>query len=344
METLQLQSALDGASFALAAARQALPLWGMSDADIDPLKVRENAVYRIVRDRQSVGALRVHRPGYHDDAALRSEFMWMRALEAAGIAVPRAIPSAQGADFEVIRSALSTTEYQVDILEWIEGHQLGAVGEGVADGLGSVGVQYEAIGRTMALIHNQAESWVPPSGFKRHSWDAAGIVGNQPFWGRFWELSELTPAQRSLMQSARNRIVAVLSDFGTQSDRYGLIHADLIPENILVTGSTLRVIDFDDAGFGWHLFDVATSLYFLADKPYYENAREALVRGYRRERDLPDAMLALLPIFLAARGTTYLGWVHTRQGSAAASELAPLLIRLVCAAAARIVESPASST
>jgi Ser/Thr protein kinase RdoA (MazF antagonist) len=339
MESVKLQSALDGTS-AATAARQALSLWGLSGADIEPIKVRENAVYRVIHNRQSVGALRVHRPGYHDDDTLHSEFIWMRALAAAGISVPRALPSIRGADFEVIRPTDSKAGYQVDILEWIEGRQLGVVGEGVADGTAGVERQYEAIGCTMGRIHNHAESWVPPTGFKRHSWDAAGLVGEQPFWGRFWELSQLTPAQRSLMQRTRTHIAQVLSDLGRRPDRYGLIHADLIPENILVDGTTQRVIDFDDAGFGWHLFDVATSLYFLADEPYYEKARNALVRGYRKERDLPDSILALLPIFLAARGTTYLGWLNTRQGSQAASELGPLLIRLGCTTASLIVESP----
>src|SRR5271156_5502714 len=98
MESVKLQSALDGTS-AATAARQALSLWGLSGADIEPIKVRENAVYRVIHNRQSVGALRVHRPGYHDDDTLHSEFIWMRALAAAGISVPRALPSIRGADF-----------------------------------------------------------------------------------------------------------------------------------------------------------------------------------------------------------------------------------------------------
>ncbi len=72
------------------------------------------------------------------------------------------------------------------------------------------------------------------------------------------------------------------------ADRYGLIHADLVPENLLVDGDRVRVIDFDDAGFGWHLFELATSLYFISGDEGYPTARAALIRGYRSERALPD--------------------------------------------------------
>jgi Ser/Thr protein kinase RdoA (MazF antagonist) len=131
----------------------------------------------------------------------------------------------------------------------------------------------------------------------------------------------------------RFSIAEDLAHYGAHPDRYGLIHADLVPENLLVDGDRICVIDFDDAGFGWHLFELATSLYFIAGESVYPAAREALIRGYRTERALSDETLERLPLFLAARGTTYLGWVHTRPGSDTARELTPFLIERACAAA-----------
>jgi Ser/Thr protein kinase RdoA (MazF antagonist) len=130
-----------------------------------------------------------------------------------------------------------------------------------------------------------------------------------------------------------------LLSYGKGSDRYGLIHADLVPENILVDADCLRIIDFDDAGFGWHMFEIATSLYFIRRETYYDTARDALIAGYRRHRQLADEHVRLLPMFLAARGTTYLGWVHTRKGEATARELTPQLIELALAVAADYLEA-----
>ena len=112
-----------------------------------------------------------------------------------------------------------------------------------------------------------------------------------------------------------------------------------MPENVLVNGESIRVIDFDDAGFGWYLFDIATVLYFIVDDPHYQIAFDALIQGYRTLRPLSDEQLLQLPMFLAARGTTYLGWVHTRHETETARELTPLLIDMACKVAIEYLNS-----
>ena len=315
-----------------ALARIALRDWDLAVTDLAPIKVRENAVFRVDLADGGRAVLRVHRDGYHSDEELDSEFVWLRALEAAGVAVPRVIRSRRGRDFEIVAIA-AVGRRQVDVFEWIEGKQLGSIEDGVAGASADIAGQYHTIGAIAARMHNQTAGWRRPTGFERHAWDEAGLVGEQPFWGRFWELAALTQPQRSLLQRARSLIARGLAAYGMQPDRYGLIHADLVPENLLVDGHRVRVIDFDDAGLGWHLFELATSLYFITGDSIYPTAREALIRGYRSERALPDDALGRLPLFLAARGTTYLGWVHTRQGSDTARELTPFLIERACAVA-----------
>jgi Ser/Thr protein kinase RdoA (MazF antagonist) len=309
----------------------ALREWDLAVADLAPIKVRENAVFRVELVDGSRAVLRVHRSGYHSDAELDAEFVWMRALTEAGISVPRVIRSRLGRDFEVIAMPRGTR--QIDVFEWIDGRQLGSVESGVHGDAAAIAEQYGMIGATAARMHNHAAQWRCPAGFRRHAWDAEGLVGEQPLWGRFWELAALTPGQKDLLIRARAKIAEELTAYGTGPDRYGLIHADLVPENLLVDGDRVQVIDFDDAGFGWHLFELATSLYFITGDSIYPAAREALIRGYRGEREMPEAALAWLPLFLAARGTTYLGWVHTRQGSQTARELTPFLVERACVVA-----------
>lgn len=313
-------------------ARVALDRWNLAVADLAPIKVRENAVFRVDLAGGGRAVLRVHRQGYHADSALESEFAWLRALEAGGIPVPRVIRSRRGRDFEIVDSGAEGTR-QIDVFEWIEGQQLGSVESGIEGGETAVASQYHKIGVIAARMHNHTAGWQYPSGFRRHSWDAAGLVGEQPLWGRFWELAALTQPQKSLLMHARTSIADELAAYGAQADRYGLIHADLVPENLLVDGDRICVIDFDDAGFGWHLFELATSLYFISGDSVYPAAREALIRGYRSERALTDEALERLPLFLTARATTYLGWVHTRQGTDTARELTPFLIERACAVA-----------
>ncbi len=47
----------------------------------------------------------------------------------------------------------------------------------------------------------------------------------------------------------------------------------------MVDGGSLRLIDFDDAGFGWHLFGLVTALFFLCDEDYFDSAEAALSKA-----------------------------------------------------------------
>lgn len=317
----------------LALAASALENWELDVERLEPLKVRENAVYAVYLRCGRRVVLRVHRYGYHTDAALESEHLWLQALCASGIEVPRFRATRHGRMFAQVTVAGLSGPRQVDLLEWIDGLPLGALSElNVSDT--QVERIYGTIGGLAAAMHNHASGWLKPRGFIRHAWDAEGLVGEQPLWGRFWELGALSAEQRRLFLALRSRLLADLPGYGVTSDRFGLIHADLVPENILITGTGPRIIDFDDGGHGWHMFELATSLYFIRRERYYEAAREALLAGYRRHRPLPEEHAKMLPLFLAARGTTYLGWAHTRRGEPTAVELTPQLIGLAAAAAA----------
>jgi Ser/Thr protein kinase RdoA (MazF antagonist) len=333
MNTFAQLSAREQAERMHQLALTAITLWPVECLRLEPLKVRENAVYSVHTPDHRRAVLRVHRAGYHSDAALHSELAWMQALAASGIEVPQPIPSRAGKAFELIHFAGVPGTRQVDVFEWIDGQPLGSVEHGLSGDPANVQRIYATVGQLAARMHNQASTWLPPASFRRHSWCKAGLVGETPLWGRFWDLAGLSPSQRAFFKHLRARLSRDLSRFASTPDRFGLIHADLVPENILVDGDRVRIIDFDDAGFGWHLFEIATSLYFIRRESYYEHAREALIAGYRQHRALPDEHLRLLPMFLAARGTTYLGWIHTRKGEPAAQDLTPRIIDLAIAAA-----------
>jgi Ser/Thr protein kinase RdoA (MazF antagonist) len=323
------------------AASAALRRWNKRASEIHLVKMRENAVLRVVDQDGAAFALRIHRRGNHSDEALRSELQWIAALGEAGIEVPALVPAVGGGLFEKVRVASGAPPRQVDLFEWIDGRQLGTSAGGLAGDLPDVASVYHAIGCLMAGLHDHAATWPLPEGFRRHRWDLDGLVGERPLWGRFWELEALTHAERRLLVHARARVRQELQALAAEADaarHYGLIHADLVPENVLLApDGRLRLIDFDDGGFGWHPFELATALYFLQDDPGYDAAKAGLLDGYRSRRDLPASLLARLPAFMAARGFTYLGWAHTRPGSKEGQAMTPHLVRLACRTAERLL-------
>jgi Ser/Thr protein kinase RdoA (MazF antagonist) len=317
-------------------AREALARFGVPrDANLELLKYRENAVFGVT---DSAGGdryvLRMHRPGYHTDDEIRSELGWMRAINKSGIHTPDVIPGRDGEFLQLVPCEVFDAPLQCDLFGWVEGTALGAIEEGGAADKEELVGNFRLLGQLAGRLHNHSERWQPPEGFTRHSWDAEGICGEEPVWGRFWELEPLTDQQRDLLVRARDEVRSRLVAFGKGPDRYGLIHADFLPENILIGDNDIRLIDFDDSGYGWHLFDLATCLFFeILGEEHFDEVVDSFVKAYRGERPLPDDHLEMLPTLLLARGFTYLGWVHTRRETDTAKELTGLVIEGVTALA-----------
>ena len=311
--------------------RNALPLWGIdSNSALSLLKLRENAVYAVTNPvTKEKRVVRVHRAGYHSDAELRSEWQWIAGLRDYGVLTPVLYYSKNGRMFEIVEAPGVPEPRQVDVVGWIKGEQLGSVEEGLEGSPDEIRARFDILGGTMAKMHNHAQHWQAPEGFTRHAWDVDGLTGEEPFWGCFWELPALSSLQKSRMLEVRDKLHTELTELGTAPDKYGLIHADLVFENILTGVDGIRVIDFDDCGYGWHLFDLATSIIFLLDTDHFTLAKEALISGYRKERPLTDDHLAWFPVVLMARATTYLGWMHTRSETKTAREMTPYIIELV---------------
>lgn len=319
-------------------ARAALPAWGLSPG-LEPELVteRENAVFR-VDDGDRSFALRVHRSGYHSDDQLRSQVVWARALEADGVVHTAAVvDTSAGEPFAVAAHPDVPTPRQVSLLEWEPGVPLAELGGGDT-------AMLHTLGSMMARLHHHAVSWKPPSGFDTLRWDAQGLVGDDPEWGRFWEAEGLDASDATMMHTFRFAAADRLAEFGTGPDRFGLVHGDFLPENVLVShdeahGERVTLLDFDDCGQGWFLFDIATALAMPSLRPDFAELRAAFVEGYRTRRTLADDELEWLELFLALRAATYAGWVHTRSHTDFARALGPMIVAAAVATVRQYLEA-----
>ena len=244
-------------------AESVLPEWGIDSAHFSLIKMRENVPFKLeTSDGGQKRVLRIHRAGFDFDDALRSEMQWIQALAEEGIETPEVFPTRSGQLFAYSTSTLAGDPRQIDMFAWVNGTQLGS-GEEVLDGdLNKKKSNFRAIGELAGRVHPQSAAWRLPAGFTRHAWDVDGLAGDQPFLGRFWKLDALSKSKRHLMERARDRIRREFKAIDPSPESYGIIHADMAVENILVDGDHVRLIDFDDSGFGWYLFELATALYF----------------------------------------------------------------------------------
>ena len=287
--------------------QKALVLWGFDDAECRLVAARENKVYRVDHDGAAY-ALRLHRPGYCSEAELRSELQWMDVADSGGLSVQAPVPSQVGAFLHMIDGVA------VDVLSWLEGQPMGKTGLPLE--VGDRPGLFRDIGREMARLHVVSDAWPLPDGFIRRRWDRDGLLGDAPVWGRFWDNPTLSPNDRVLFLRLRKVATAELRAREAELD-FGLIHADLVRENVLVNGDKVQLIDFDDSGFGFRQFDIATTLLRNRSEPDFEDLKSALLDGYLSVRSLD---LAALDLFLVLRAATYVGWIISRmeeEGAAA---------------------------
>lgn len=311
-------------------ALEALKAWNMENCRPQLIKIRENAVFRAQNGDGTDVAIRVHRYGYHSDAALQSELNWMQALSRDGLGVPEVIPAKSGALFVIAEADGVPEPRQIDMVKWLPGESLGSIEAGLSDSVTDIANTFREVGALAARFHNHTARWQQPPGFVRHAWDLDGLTGEEPLWGRFWAFPSLDAAQKSLVVRARDAARHDLAALGSDAECYGLIHADFNFDNIILHNGRVTAIDFDDCGHGWHLFDLATISILFLQTDLSDTVQNAVVEGYRRERLLSDETLRQMPLFYLLRAFTYLGWIHTRNETESAQEIAPMVTAMVC--------------
>ncbi len=294
------------------AARAALKAFPVDADDLALVSLSENVTFKVT-DRRDGGAfvLRLHRPGYHTLDELDSEHDWIRALDESGVEVPKPVPARDGRNYVPVTIAATGERRFAGMVRWTEGRLLSEVLAETADQR-TVENYFAQLGALTAAMHNQASAWQPPPHFTRHHLDAEGLMGEAPHWGPFWEHGSLTAAERGLLLDTRERMHAWLTPFSKEPAGYSLIHADMHPGNILVDGERLTVIDFDDAGFGWHRYDIAVVLTYWQSKPNADAIERAFLDAYRTVRPVPDAALADIKRFRLIRWMASIGWFHQR--------------------------------
>ncbi|MDB3945814.1 phosphotransferase [Gammaproteobacteria bacterium] len=308
------------------AAHSALSNWDIKSRDIKLLSQTENIVFKVVGAKSESFVLRLHRPGYHNYRELLSEQQWTEALLDAGLDVPVPRPTREGQPYASV--VIGKQHRYVGILEWVDGIPMKNL---IDSNPGTVFIEdsFSLLGEIMARFHNQAVSWDIPPEFSRHSFDADGLVGERPFWGRFWESSVLTSNQKIYLDILRRQIYDLLAKLRRDSRIYSLIHADLHPANIVVEGQRLHVIDFDDSGFGWHYYDIAVALFNYHLEIPIEHLQTAVVSGYRKARSISDEDLSYIPLFMLIRALALIGWYSARPEVEAGATTLPQLINYV---------------
>lgn len=274
----------------------------------DMINLSENATYRV--DDPASGrrwALRVHREGYHSKAAIASELAWAKALRDDGAVItPTAVAGKDGELIQTVAHADLPRPRHVVLFDWEDGHE---PDEEQHDLRGP----FEVLGEQTAHMHLHVRRWKRPSWFERHSWDFETSLGSTPHWGSWRDGMGMSPDIKALFERTVNLIDERLKRFGKGPERFDLIHCDMRLANLLIDGATTKVIDFDDCGFGWLMYDCATTVSFFEHKPEVPDLIDAWVRGYRKVIDLPEEDEREIPTFIMLRRLLLVAWIGSHS-------------------------------
>jgi Ser/Thr protein kinase RdoA (MazF antagonist) len=284
-----------------------------SPASVTLLNVSENATFALREPDGRELVLRVHRVGYSSAEEIRSELAWMSALRRDGvIETAAAVPGADGQYVQVLPSRTGGPARFAVAFERLPGTEPDSR---------DAARWFERLGELTALMHRHAQSWPLPEGFQRKRWDFDAMVGPQGFWGPWRSGVGLDQAGVVILEKVLDVIRRRLERFGQGADVFGLVHADLRLANLLVDGTHLRVIDFDDCGFSWYLYDFATSISFIEHEPIVPDLLQAWVRGYCRQLPLSAAARAEIPTFVVLRRILLTAWLASHAEVPIACEI-----------------------
>lgn len=316
-------------------ARSALGSWDLDHPEVSLVKYRENAVFAVTTADGGRWALRVHRPGYRSEAQILSEFSWIRCLDADGIAVPQPLAASNGR-LVVAGAAASVPEPRLcSLIAWVDGTSGGTLEGGCGGSDDEVHAMYCQVGRLAARIQAHGESWKKPADFLRPTWGIDELVGEHPSLGRFVDLDCLEADQLEACLKARARVRDRLATLGPTTT---LVHGDLLPDNLLLDGNVVRVIDFDDCGWSWPGLEMATSLFPLQISGSFEPGLAGYLEGYERVRPFPARDLDVLPDLLMGRALSYLGWPAGRPEVHSVKAMAPFMAVGISESALRYLE------
>ncbi len=275
-------------------ANQSLGLWDLPEgATARLINVSENATYLVEAPNGFKSILRVHREDYHTRNAISCEHAWSKALDEEG------------------------GVHTPDILPGRDGSGIQTAS---VDGL--AGERHMAMFEFLEGEHPEEDADHLVESFEERA-----------YWGDWRDAPGVTEQIKTLLERLQSVVVRRLTEFGKGAERFGLIHADMRLANLIISDGTTRLIDFDDCGLGWFMYDFAAGISFMEDHPQIPNLKGAWVRGYRKVRGLSAADEDEIDTFVMLRRLALLAWIGSHIEVDTAKELAPAFAPVTAALA-----------
>lgn len=308
-------------------AQQALLNYNLGQVQLVGLAHGENTTFKVeVEDNSSSQnlkelnkyVLRIYRHNKHSITAIHSELLWLASLHQENdLVVPEPMPTREGSLLAIAEAPGVPERRCCALFRWLPGRFLKTRLNNKA---------MEDVGRFLARLHQHSQRFVPPQGFERPRWDEDGLLGAFPIGFPTESAGLVSPQNQAVLESAALQIRERLQRLNQHSKAFGLIHSDLHLGNCKFHRGELQVFDFDDCGWGYYLYDLAVTLYYLRHREEFSNLQTALLEGYQQLRSLPEQYESYLKAMIAARRLHLMRDLVLRQDNPKLRALIPKFI------------------
>jgi Ser/Thr protein kinase RdoA (MazF antagonist) len=270
--------------------RAAASLWGFDGNDLTHVRNSLNVTYRFESEGEG-RYLRLSHTSYHSREQIAVELEFIRLATEEGVPVCQPLPSLSGKLIEVVPAPVG--EYYCVVFRQLPGERPTPQTELTQE-------LFTSWGETLALLHRTVDRHDPGPNRLRRSW--RDVLSHFASWMPYSEVE----GHREL-----NQIADHLDTLPTDQGDYGLIHGDLHWRNMTWDGHRVYPFDFDDAQYGWYIWDFAAALWSFGHggmndvKQYLQQ----MLEGYRANRSFDDRWIEELPWFLRLRNVELLGWL-----------------------------------
>jgi Ser/Thr protein kinase RdoA (MazF antagonist) len=211
-------------------------------------------------------------------AVIESELVWLDALaRETKLTVQRPIKNPNHQWVTLVEDP-SRVLY-CSLLQWVEGE---------ISQTERTPQQAHQLGRLLAQLHQQSQHWKPPQNFTRPSYDQERFkAGLMKLYAAVSQ--ELVSVEDyNSLEAAVHKILTKMDTLERDSNTWGLIHADLHNGNYLLHDDDLRPIDFARCGFGYYLYDIASTIQYLP-----LTVRPSFFEGYQKNQPFSESNMAL---------------------------------------------------
>lgn len=277
---------------------------------VDFIKLSANAIFRVVDNRNKGYQLRINPLACHNKQAALEEIKWLNYIKKnTDIIVPTPVKNKNGQYVnEYFHPGVSAPRF-CSLFEWLPGKtRWKSINESYAYHLGFLIAQLQQSGKRINIKH-------------RDYWCADRLVGTGR--AKFYNVEKLhnvSKKQQEQITQARRLVHHKLKQYEKSNrDKYGLIHGDMQPNNILCHQGKYAVIDFDDCGLGLFGVDLGTALCAFehvaegSRRKDFHSLQDALLQGYEEHMPLTQKDLDLLPYFMLSIKLMTIAWLEIRR-------------------------------